>query len=173
MPTASLSRDTAYQLINDEMLLDGRPRQNLASFVTTSMEKEAEDLMREAAKKNSIDMDEYAQTTAIQQRCVNMLCNLYNAPLEADEDGTGTACIGSSEAIMLACLAMKWRWKSNLSKRGESMEGRSANIVFGANVQVRGVHKAFINIRLSHHSLTSLQHVSALLCAAKHFIAAT
>jgi len=41
-------------LIDDEMILDGTPRMNLATFVTTYMEKECEELMMEAARKNYI-----------------------------------------------------------------------------------------------------------------------
>jgi len=41
-----------------------------------------------------------------------MVSHLWNAPLGPGEDGTGTATIGSSEAIMLAVLAMKWKWRA-------------------------------------------------------------
>ncbi|KAG5181625.1 pyridoxal phosphate-dependent transferase [Tribonema minus] len=116
------------------MALDGRPRLNLASFVTTKMERAAENLMTEASTKNAIDLDEYPQTTAMQQRCVNMLARLFHAPLDACEDGTGTACVGSSEAIMLATLAMKWAWKERRTKKG--LDVSKPNIVFGSNIQV-------------------------------------
>jgi glutamate decarboxylase len=109
-------------------------RLNLATFVTTHMEKESEDLMLQGCRKNAIDMDEYPQVKKMEQRCVNMLCRLYNAPLGPDEQGTGTACVGSSEAIMLATLAMKWKWKERCSKVGGRPSG-TPNIVFGANVQ--------------------------------------
>lgn len=122
------------QLIMDELLLDGNPRQNLASFVTTWMEPEAEELMMEGMKKNFIDFDEYPQTTEIHVRCVNMLARLFNAPLQENEDGTGTATIGSSEAIMLAGLAMKRQWQN--ARKAKGLPYDKPNIVCGSNVQV-------------------------------------
>ncbi len=70
----------AYQIIHDELNLDGNPALNLASFVTTWMEPEADKLMTESFGRNYIDADEYPQTTEIHNRCVNMLARLFNAP---------------------------------------------------------------------------------------------
>ena len=93
------------------------------------MEPEAEELMLQGMKKNYIDLDQYRQTTEIHNRCVTILSQLYHAPGEA----IGTGCVGSSEAIMLAGLAMKRRWRD--SRQGLSAQ-RMPNIVFGSNVQV-------------------------------------
>jgi glutamate decarboxylase len=49
-------------------------------------------------------------------------------------DATGTATVGSSEAIMLAVLAMKWRWRSRQKARGRPHD--KPNLVLGANAQV-------------------------------------
>jgi glutamate decarboxylase len=87
-------------------------------------EKEVEDLMTEAFSKNFIDYEEYPQSADIQNRCVSMIARLYNAPLgENDDAAVGTSTVGSSEAIMLAVLAMKKKWKkarqvSKTSTRG-------------------------------------------------------
>ncbi|CAM9164187.1 unnamed protein product [Phaeothamnion confervicola] len=134
MPHDSMPKEVASQLIKDEMILDGQPRQNLASFVATYMEPEAEELMAMAATKNYIDIDEYPNVFSMQQRCVNMIARLFHAPLEETEEGTGTGTIGSSEAIMLATLAMKWRWKERRIAAGLPYD--KPNIIFGANVQV-------------------------------------
>ena len=58
-------------------------------------EEEAEKLMAEALPKNFIDYEEYPQTADIQNKCVNMIARLYNAPTKAGEDnamGTRYAC---------------------------------------------------------------------------------
>jgi glutamate decarboxylase len=47
-------------------MLDGNPRLNLASFVTTWMEPECDKLILSALNKNYIDMDEYPITTEFQ-----------------------------------------------------------------------------------------------------------
>ena len=53
-----------YQLIHDELTLDGSPNLNLASFVHTWMPDEANKLMMENISKNLIDQDEYPMTRA-------------------------------------------------------------------------------------------------------------
>src|SRR6202790_3032726 len=75
-----LAPEAPYQLIHDELNLDGNPALNLASFVTSWMEPAADRLMTETLGKNFIDADEYPQSTEIQHRCVNMLARLWHAP---------------------------------------------------------------------------------------------
>ncbi|MHB8219575.1 MAG: glutamate decarboxylase [Acidimicrobiales bacterium] len=132
MPEESMEPDDAYQLIHDELSLDGNPELNLATFVTTWMDGEADRLMTETANKNAIDWDEYPQTVELQDRCVNMLSRLYHAP--EHQQSVGTATVGSSEAIHLAGLAMKWRWRKAREAGGRPAD--RPNLVMGANVQV-------------------------------------
>jgi glutamate decarboxylase len=130
LPTGGMDADTAYELIHGELLLDGSARLNLATFVTTYMEPQAEKLMAESFAKNMIDKDEYPQTAEIENRCVNMISRLFNAP----ETGAGASTIGSSEAVMLAGLALKWRWRERMKAQGKAIE--SPNMIMGSNVQV-------------------------------------
>jgi glutamate decarboxylase len=121
--------DVAYQLIHDELLLDGSSRLNLATFVTTWMEPQARKLMAECVDKNMVDKDEYPQTAELERRCVAMLADLWHAP-EPDQT-TGCSTTGSSEACMLAGLALKRRWVARMND-----PTRRPNLVMGANVQV-------------------------------------
>ncbi|HEY6628044.1 MAG TPA: pyridoxal-dependent decarboxylase, partial [Acidimicrobiia bacterium] len=132
LPEHGTRPEVAYRYIHDDMLLDGNSRLNLATFVTTWMEPEAEKLMAEAFDKNMIDKDEYPKTAEIEQRCVNMVARLFNAP--GDGDSVGVSTIGSSEAVMLAGLAMKWKWRQRREAAGQSTE--KPNLVMGSNVQV-------------------------------------
>jgi len=120
----------AYQLIHDELRLDGDPTLNLASFVTTWMEPEADLLIAESLGKNDIENDEYPQTTAMEEWVVNMLARLFHAP--EDCESVGTATIGSSEAIMLGLLAHKWSWRNRRKAEGKPFD--NPNIVMGADV---------------------------------------
>ncbi|MEX5708992.1 glutamate decarboxylase [Parafrankia soli] len=140
MPRSSLSAETAYQIVRDELMLDGNARLNLATFVTTWMDEHADRLMAECAAKNMIDKDEYPQTAELEARCVNMLADLWHAPDATDAVGCSTT--GSSEACMLAGLAMLRRWRSTREPHGREQgggqrgTGARPNIVMGANVQV-------------------------------------
>lgn len=130
LPKAGMPADEAYDLIHDELMLDGNARLNLATFVTTWMEPQAERLMTECFDKNIIDKDEYPAAARIEERCVNMVSDLFHAP----EDGVGASALGSSEAVMLAGMALKWKWKE---RRGKTLSATDRpNLVLGNNVQV-------------------------------------
>jgi len=129
---AGIPAPAAYQIVHDELLLDGNARLNLATFVTTWMEKEAEVLMAECADKNLVDKDEYPQTAELERRCVNILADLWHAT--SAEEATGCSTTGSSEACMLAGMALKWRWRVRRQAVGAPTD--RPNLVMGANVQV-------------------------------------
>ncbi|GGQ45901.1 glutamate decarboxylase [Streptomyces althioticus] len=133
LPDGPMAPSTAYQLVHDELMLDGNARLNLATFVTTWMEPEAGVLMMECRDKNMIDKDEYPRTAELERRCVAMLADLWHAPDPSKAVGCSTT--GSSEACMLAGLAMKRRWALRNAGRYPSREARP-NLVMGINVQV-------------------------------------
>jgi glutamate decarboxylase len=126
LPEDAVDPQTAYQLVHDELLLDGNARLNLATFVTTWMEPQVRALIVECLDKNMIDKDEYPQTAELERRCVEILAGLWHAP---GSPATGTSTTGSSEASMLGGLALLRRWRV----RGG---GGTPNLVMGANVQV-------------------------------------
>ncbi len=132
LPKAEMRSRSAYQIVHDELMLDGNARLNLATFVTTWMEPEAEKLMSETFDKNMIDKDEYPQTAELEMRCVNILSNLYHAPAEGKACGCSTT--GSSEAVMLGAMALKWKWKQRMKAKGKSAE--KPNLILGTDVQV-------------------------------------
>ncbi|MEE9214767.1 MAG: glutamate decarboxylase [Thermodesulfobacteriota bacterium] len=132
LPEREMLPRTAYNLIHDELMLDGNSRLNLATFVTTWMDPEAKKLMSETFDKNMIDKDEYPQTAEIELRCVNIMSRLWNAPEE--NEATGCSTIGSSEAAMLGGMALKWKWRERMKKNGKSTD--KPNLIMGINVQV-------------------------------------
>ena len=124
--------EVAYDLISNELLLDGSARLNLATFVTTWMPPRAGALMAKTADKNMIDKDEYPQTAEIERRCVNVIGRLWHA--SGSGDVTGTSTTGSSEAAMLGGMALKWRWRERMKAAGKPTD--RPNLVTGSNVQV-------------------------------------
>ena len=131
-PAEGMSARDAYELIDEEMALDGDPARNLATFVTTWMEPEAHRIVAENLHRNFIDHAEYPRTAEIEQRCIRMLGDLFNAPGEV----RGARCQGSSEAIMLAGLAAKWRWRNRRKAAGSGADGAMPNLVYGRDVHV-------------------------------------
>jgi glutamate decarboxylase len=129
---SGLAPEVAYQVVHDELMVDGNARMNLATFVTTWMEPQAERLMGETLDKNMIDKDEYPQTAELERRCVEILSRLWRAPDAAE--ATGCSTTGSSEAAMLGGLALKRRWQQRRRAAGEPAD--RPNMVTGTNVQV-------------------------------------
>jgi glutamate decarboxylase len=132
MPEEEMDPLAAHEIVHDELMLDGNARLNLATFVTTWMDPMARSLMAECFDKNMIDKDEYPQTAALEVRCIKMLSHLWNAPDK--EAATGCSTTGSSEAAMLAGLALKRRWQHEREKHNKPTD--KPNMVMGINVQV-------------------------------------
>ena len=129
-PEEGMSAGDAYELIDEELALDGDPARNLATFVTTWMEPEARRLVADNLHRNFIDHAEYPRTADIEQRCIRMLGDLFHAPGEV----RGARCQGSSEAVMLGGLAAKWRWRKRREGAGEDAE--RPNLIYGRDVHV-------------------------------------
>lgn len=130
LPRHGLSAKLAKRKVDKALTNDINPRYNLASFVTTEMEPEAEQLLMDGMRKNFIDADQYRGSTDVKDKCVQMISELWNAPGKA----TGCATTGSSEAIMLAGLAMRHNWRE--WRKSQRLPSDKPNCVFGSNVQV-------------------------------------
>ena len=126
-PEREILPDIAFQVIRDELLLDGNARQNLATFCQTWEEPQVHALMDLAMDKNLIDEDEYPQSAEVERRCVHMVADIWNAPDAANT--VGTSAVGSSEACMLAGMAAKWRWRANAQLRGSRRRSRTWCVV--------------------------------------------
>lgn len=129
-PATGMSAQDAMRLVSEDLALEGDPARNLATFVTTWMEPEAQRLIATNLHRNFIDHAEYPRTAEIEQRCIRMLADLFHAPGPT----TGARTQGSSEAIMLGGLSLKWNWRT---RRG--LDDRSTqvpNLVFGGDVHV-------------------------------------
>jgi glutamate decarboxylase len=130
IPEQPMPPIAAMRLLDQELAVEGIPERNLATFVTTWMEPEARRVIDANLHRNFIDHAEYPQTFEIQQRCIRMLAELFHAPGET----TGTSTQGSSEAIMLGALSLKWKWRSRREAAGKPTD--APNLVFGGDVHV-------------------------------------
>ncbi len=126
----------AAHLIDTFLISEGSARQNLATFCQTYMDPEAKTLIANSLSKNSIDKTEYPQTAEIEERCINILAKLWNAP---GADFIGTSTIGSSEACQLAGMAMKVRWEEYAKKKKMPFGGcteKTPNLIISSAYQV-------------------------------------
>ena len=72
----------AMRLVAEDLALEGDPARNLATFVTTWMEPEAQRIIAGNLHRNFIDHAEYPRTAEIEQRCIRMIADLFHAPGE-------------------------------------------------------------------------------------------
>ena len=129
-PDAGMTAVEAMRLVAEDLALEGDPARNLATFVTTWMEPEAQRIIADNLHRNFIDHAEYPRTAEIEQRCIRMIADLFHAPGET----TGARTQGSSEAIMLGALSLKWNWRTRREAAGKPTT--SPNLVFGGDVHV-------------------------------------
>ncbi|ODV61532.1 glutamate decarboxylase [Ascoidea rubescens DSM 1968] len=132
IPNKGLDSNLAYELIHNDLNLDGNPTLNLASFVNTFISDHSDLLIQQNITKNLADNDEYPILMDIHKRCISILSSLWHA--DPKNSPIGTATTGSSEAIMLAGLALKKNWQSKMKKLNKPFS--NPNILMGANAQV-------------------------------------
>ncbi|WP_329299640.1 glutamate decarboxylase [Streptomyces sp. NBC_00659] len=129
-PDEGMAATDAMRLLDADLAMEGDPQRNLATFVTTWMEPEAQRIIAENLHRNFIDHAEYPISAEIEQRCVRMLADLFHAP----GDTTGCRTQGSSEAIMLGALSLKWKWRER--RQAANLPVDRPNLVFGGDVHV-------------------------------------
>ncbi|RCK64002.1 Glutamate decarboxylase [Candida viswanathii] len=141
IPPEPASEQLIYKYLTQELSLDGNPTLNLASFVNTYASDSSIRLIQDNLTKNLADNDEYPSLIDVETRCITILSNLWHAPHKVDEvtgnkvtNSVGTATTGSSEAIMLAGLALKKRWQLKRKAEGKSTE--NPNILMATCAQV-------------------------------------
>ena len=113
-PETGIPAQDALRLVAEDLALEGDLARNLATFVTTWMEPQAQQIIAANLHRNFIDHAEYPRTAEIEQRCIRMLADIFHAPGET----TGARTQGSSEAIMLGGLSLKWNWRKHREAAG-------------------------------------------------------
>ncbi|MEM7173727.1 MAG: glutamate decarboxylase [Bacteroidota bacterium] len=109
------------KIIHNHHLLDFNPELNTASYVNVMFEEEEEEVALMGLKVNLADQTVYPESYKIHDRLVNMIAHLWNCPEPKDLQAYGVypgACtVGSTEACLLAGLALKFRWRNWFAKR--------------------------------------------------------
>ena len=139
MPNKKLNKEpvepqVAAEIIREYLKAEGNATQNLATFCQTYMEPTATQLMAENFEKNAIDKDEYPMTADLENRCVDIIGDLWH--MDPKEEPLGTSTVGSSEACMLGGLAMLFRWKHLADKAGLDRYKKRPNLVISSGYQV-------------------------------------
>lgn len=97
------------QTIKDRLAADVTPSANTASFMNVSMDDAVWELAMLGLKLNLVDRPVYKEVIAMEEECVSTIATFWNLPGQS----VGTSTAGSSEACLLAALAMRAANPSN------------------------------------------------------------
>lgn len=121
IPDQSSGAQEVKSLIENDTVLDFCPQLNTSSYVNVMLEEEEEAVALMGLKVNLADQTVYPQSYKIHNALVNMIADLWHCPKPSDFDEYGAyagACtVGSTEACLLAGLALKFRWRKWYAKR--------------------------------------------------------
>eukprot|EP00927_Polykrikos_kofoidii_P030506 TRINITY_DN2621_c0_g1_i1.p1 TRINITY_DN2621_c0_g1~~TRINITY_DN2621_c0_g1_i1.p1 ORF type:complete len:503 (+),score=76.01 TRINITY_DN2621_c0_g1_i1:73-1581(+) len=115
LPENGAAASHCLRKIEDYHLLDFSERLNTSSYVNVVFEPEEEKVASMGLKVNLADQTVYPESFKMHNDVVNMLAKLWNCPEAVDFDKykcyAGAGTVGSTEACLLAGLAMKFRWR--------------------------------------------------------------
>ncbi len=130
LPKWGMPADDAMNLVEEELRLDGDPARNLATFVTTYMEPRRRRSSRRTFIATSSTTPSTRRRRSSSSAASTCSPDLFHAPGET----TGARTQGSSEAIMLGALSLKWQWRERREAASKSTD--RPNLVFGGDVHV-------------------------------------
>lgn len=141
LPQDGMDPDVAKTIVEHIRLNEAKADQNFATFCTTEMEKQADELMLEGLNTNAIDKSEYPRTAAMENYCVSMLGHLWGIPENEKfgDDFIGTSTVGSSEGCMLGGLSLLFTWKHRAKAAGldvDDLHKHRPNLVITSGYQV-------------------------------------
>ncbi|KAH8698153.1 pyridoxal phosphate-dependent transferase [Phaeosphaeriaceae sp. PMI808] len=131
IPSAGMSTEEATGLIKSLLCEDLDPKLNLATFSTTTFDELPIDIVCDALRKNMSNKHEYGGVS--RRRCSHILAALWHGGNNSEKP-IGSATTGSSEAVMLGCLAMKKQWAMKRRKLGADTS--CPNVVFSSIAHV-------------------------------------
>lgn len=141
IPEHGLPARYVKEVIEQLHLCDFRPRLNTSSYVNVVSEPEERDVAILGAEVNLADASVYPASVKLHDHVVDLLAKLWNAPDPPIKGGhyCGAGTVGSTEACLLAGLALKFRWRKWYAERhgltDEEVIGIRPNIVISTAYQ--------------------------------------
>ena len=121
MPEVGLDRTAVRLMIENAHALDFDHRLNTSSYVHVSLTPEEEQIAAMGLRVNLADQTVYPQSYKLHDTAVNMIADLWHCPqgpeFEEFSVAAGAGTVGSTEACLLAGLALKFRWRAWYAQR--------------------------------------------------------
>ena len=127
IPDTGLDREAVKLMVENAHALDFDHRLNTSSYVNVALEQEEEAIALMGLRVNLADQTVYPQSYKLHDATVNMIANLWHCPQDPEFENygvfPGAGTVGSTEACLLAGLALKFRWRNWYAKRqGKTVE---------------------------------------------------
>ena len=143
MPSYSSDAKSVKTAITNNYILDFKPQLNTSSYVNVEFEEEEKEVALMGLKVNLADQTVYPQSYKMHDSVVNMIARLWHCPEPSDFSDygvfAGAGTVGSTEACLLAGLALKFRWRKWFAKRhqleGSEVLSERPNIVISSCYQ--------------------------------------
>ena len=103
IPKLSSAAQPIYDLVHDELLLDGNSSQNLATFCTTWSEPEGRQLMADSINKNMIDK------TSIRRPQRSRIAACTCSPISGTRRGHGRPSVARPPVRVKPACSAVWR----------------------------------------------------------------
>ena len=114
-PEVGIPPSHAYDRVRQYSLLDFQPSLNTSSYVNVMADQYEHELFALGSRINIADQTIYTGSFELHNDALAMVADLWNAPKGARVDGgpyPGSQTVGSTEACLLAGLALKFRWRA-------------------------------------------------------------
>ena len=143
IPEHGHSPKTVKTIIENNHLMDFEQQLNTSSYVNVTLEKEEEEVALMGLRINLADQTVYPQSYKLHDTVVNMIAKLWHCPPPEQGDDTenypGAGTVGSTEACLLAGLALKFRWRAWYQKKHglskEEVNGKRPNLIISSCYQ--------------------------------------
>jgi len=145
IPQKGTTARSAKDRIEQRLKLDSQPFLNTSSYVNVSLDPEEDELCLKGLTVNLSNAAAYPSTVRMHDDVVAMIAKLWNCPpAPAPAQGTtksfsGTGTVGSTEACLLAGIALKFRWRAWYRERygfnHAEMSGKVPNIIISSCYQ--------------------------------------
>mmetsp|Transcript_26319 Transcript_26319/g.51047 ORF Transcript_26319/g.51047 Transcript_26319/m.51047 type:complete len:533 (-) Transcript_26319:304-1902(-) len=145
IPDEGIPATYAREQLANRHCLEFNERLNTSSYVNVVFEKEEQEVALMGLGINLADQNVYPNSWQIHNDCLNMVARLWNCPYNKEEfekygnvfPGAGT--VGSTEACLLAGIALKKRWEAWFKGKHEgkspSAMGKKPNLVISTLYQ--------------------------------------
>ena len=141
LPKYGISPDIVVKYIKNMHNNQTDVSKNTATYCNVTLENLEQEILNLGQSINIADTNIYKSSVELEKKCVNIIADLWHCPKSVDSDNyAGTNTVGSTEAVLLAGITLKTRWREwycnyNSSYTSDNIHSVIPNIVISSKYQ--------------------------------------